>query len=165
MDPNLWKPRPYQASDEEACLRIFDSNTPQYFLPDEREKFTSYLEEFAEDYIVVEEPSGNIVACGGYALGLDGGAATLCYGMVQRDYHGKGVGHFLLRNRLTTLARIPGMKLIRLDATQHSVEFFIKKGFKTYRITQNYYGPSLHRYEMYLILDDEKIREILSPQP
>jgi ribosomal protein S18 acetylase RimI-like enzyme len=157
-----WKFRPYQASDKEACLRVFDSNTPQYFLPHEKEKFSSYLDEFPSDYLLVEDESKKVIAGGGYALGLDGGAATLCWGMVQKDWHGHGIGQFMLWNRLSKLAQIPKMKLIRLDATQHSVEFFIKKGFKTYRITQNYYGPHLHRYEMYLILDEEKIREILT---
>jgi ribosomal protein S18 acetylase RimI-like enzyme len=157
-----WKQRAYEPSDKEACLHIFISNTPEYFLDNERQDFANYLEEHAEGYLVVESEMGNVVACGGYVIGLDGGAASLCWGMVHKDWQGKGLGGFLLSNRLSTLARIPQMKLIRMDTSQYSVEFFAKKGFKTYRITQNYYGPSLHRYEMYLILDDEKIREILS---
>jgi ribosomal protein S18 acetylase RimI-like enzyme len=157
-----WKFRPYLASDKDACLRVFDSNTPQYFLPAEKKKFVAYLEEFPQDYLLVEDEGQKVIAGGGYALGLDGGAATLCWGMVHKDWHGHGIGQFMLWNRLSKLAQIPKMKLIRLDSTQHSMEFFVKKGFKTYRITQNYYGPNLHRYEMYMILDDEKIREILT---
>jgi len=157
-----WKFRPYKASDKEACLRVFDSNTPQFFLQTEKEKFSTYLDEFPQDYLLVEDEAGKVIAGGGYALGLDGGAATLCWGMVRKDWHGHGIGQFLLWNRLSKLAQIPKMKLIRLDASQLSVEFFMKKGFKTYRITQNYYGPNLNRYEMYMILDEEKIREILT---
>ena len=157
-----WRFRSYQASDKEACLRVFESNMPKYFLPAEKEKFSAYLDEFPQDYLLVEDDGRQVIAGGGYALGLDGGAATLCWGMVHKDWHGHGIGQFMLWNRLSKLAQIPKMKLIRLDATQHSVEFFMKKGFKTYRITQNYYGPDLHHYEMYMILDDEKIREILT---
>ena len=34
---SLWKTRPYQSSDRDACLRILDGNSPQSFLPNERE--------------------------------------------------------------------------------------------------------------------------------
>jgi len=157
-----WKHRHYRASDKEACLKTFESNTPQTFLANEREIFSKYLDNHSDGYLVVETADGTPIACGGHVIGLDGGAASLCWGMVHKDWHGKGLGKFLLTNRLSTLAQIPKMKLIRLDSSQHSVEFFMKWGFKTYRITQNHYGPGLHRHEMYLILDDEKIREILT---
>ena len=162
MSEKNWRHRPYRPSDKEACLKIFDSNTPQTFLVHERETFAKYLDNHAEGYLVVETADQTVVACGGHVIGLDGGAASLCWGMAHRDWHGKGLGRFLLTNRLATLAQIPKMKLIRMDTSQKSVEFFAKWGFKTYRITQDHYGPGLHRYEMYLILDDEKIREILS---
>ena len=160
--PKQWKQRTYRASDKEACLKIFDSNTPQTFLASERDIFSKYLDNHSDGYLVIETLDGTPIGCGGHVIGLDGGAASLCWGMVLKDWHGKGLGKFLLTNRLSTLAQIPKMKLIRLDASQRSVEFFVKWGFKTYRITQNHYGPGLHRHEMYLILDDEKIREILT---
>ena len=161
-NPKQWKHRPYRASDKEACLRIFDSNSPTYFLANEREIFSQYLENHAEGYWVVETVDLSVIACGGFVIGLDGGAASLCWGMVDKEWHGKGLGKFLLTNRLSALAQIPKMKLIRMDTSQRSVEFFMKWGFVTYRITQNHYGPGFHRHEMYLILDGEKIREILS---
>jgi hypothetical protein len=71
-----------------------------------------------------------------------------------------GLGRMLLSNRLSLLARIPQMRLIRLDTTQHGVEFFMKRGFKTYRITQHFFGQDLHRHEMYLILDEKRFPEI-----
>jgi ribosomal protein S18 acetylase RimI-like enzyme len=158
----VWKHRAYRPADKEACLKIFDSNTPQTFLANERDIFAKYLDNHSDGYLVVETADLTVIACGGHVIGLDGGAASLCWGMVDKEWHGKGLGKFLLTNRLVTLAQIPKMKLIRLDAGQRSVEFFMKWGFKTYRITQNHYGPGFHRHEMYLILDDEKIREILS---
>jgi len=157
-----WKSRPYQPSDKEACLKIFDSNTPQTFLINEREIFDKYLENHSEGYTVLEDEHGTPIACGGYVIGLDGGASSLCWGMVRKDWHGKGLGRHLISNRLATLAQIPKMKLIRLDCSQQSVEFFMKWGFKTYRITQNHYAPGLHRHEMYMVLDEEKIRELLT---
>jgi hypothetical protein len=42
--PKQWKQRSYRASDKEACLKIFDSNTPQTFLASERDIFSKYLD-------------------------------------------------------------------------------------------------------------------------
>src|SRR5258708_7836318 len=91
-----WKYRPYRAFDKEACLKIFDSNTPQAFLVNERDIFAKYLDNHAEGYTVVETVDGSVIACGGSVIGLDGGAASLCWGMVHKNWHGKGLGRFLL---------------------------------------------------------------------
>lgn len=158
----VWKSRAYHPSDKDDCLHIFDSNTPQYFLSNEREIFARYLNNHAEGYLVIEDASGKIVACGGHVIGLDGGAASLCWGMVHKEKHGQGLGKLLLANRLSLLAGIPKMRLIRMDTSQKSVDFFAKWGFVTYRITKDHYGPGLHRHEMYMILDEGKIQEILT---
>ncbi len=154
-------PRPYQVSDKEPCLEIFDGNAPKFFVPDEREKFIGYLDGKPKNFYVVEDGAGKITACGGYGLGDDGGSATLCWGMVHREFHGQNLDEILLKYRLSILAGDPKVKVVRLDASQNSVEFFVRMGFVTYRITQNYYGPNLHRYEMYMVMDEEKVKEIL----
>jgi ribosomal protein S18 acetylase RimI-like enzyme len=156
-----WNIRPYDPKDREACLIIFDSNLPEAFIPDERAKFEAFLWESPENYLVVEGSGGELSACGGYEVGLEGGAATLCWGMVAKQQQGQGFGRLLLMSRLSALAQVPQMRFVRLDTSQQSVEFFMKKGFRTYRITQDYYGPKLNRYEMYLLLDDENIRKSL----
>ncbi len=155
-------PRPYQVSDKEACLDIYDGNSPKFLIPDEREKFIAYLDSEPKNFSVVEDGAGKVVACGGYLLGDDGGSATLCWGMVHREFHGQNMVQLLLQSRLSALAQDPKVKVIRLDASQASVEFFVKMGFVTYRITQNHFGPNLHRYEMYMVMDEDKIKEILS---
>lgn len=157
-----WNLRPYDPKDRQTCLKILDSNTPEAFLQDERAKFEAFLQDNPENYLVVENEKGEAVACGGFSVGLEGGAATLCWGMVHKDLQGQGIGQMLLMARLSTLAKIPQMRFIRLDTSQQSVEFFMRKGFRTYRITQDYYGPKLNRYEMHILLDDENIRRNLS---
>ncbi|HEY5039871.1 MAG TPA: hypothetical protein VIJ93_12435, partial [bacterium] len=57
-----WRFRSYQASDKDACLKVFDSNTPKYFLPQEREKFSVYLDEFPQDYLLVEDEGRKVIA-------------------------------------------------------------------------------------------------------
>ena len=161
VSEKVWKTRPYEVSDKDACLRIFDENTPQYFLPNERQDFSTYLDEQTGCHFVVENEGGALIACGGYATGWpDEGSATLCWGMVGKDWHGLGVGRLLLILRLAALCQVPEIKMVRMDTSQRSVGFFMKWGFKTFRITRDHYGPNLHRYEMRLSLDEDKKREI-----
>ena len=42
------KLREYAQADKEACLAIFDSNTPPFFAPHEREQFARLLETSAD---------------------------------------------------------------------------------------------------------------------
>src|SRR5579859_3090832 len=91
-----WKCRPYLPSDKDACLKIFDANASPPVLSQEREEFVHYLDERDGDYWVVETEVGDLIACGGYALGEEDGAATLCWGMADKKWHGLGLGSFLL---------------------------------------------------------------------
>ena len=55
--------RAYQASVTAACLELFDSNTPAFFAPSEREDFEAYLAEAPHYFVLVLED--RIVGCGG----------------------------------------------------------------------------------------------------
>lgn len=57
--------RPYAASDRDACLALFDGNTPRFFDPSERAGFAAWLEASTQPYLLIER-SGRIVACGGH---------------------------------------------------------------------------------------------------
>jgi hypothetical protein len=60
------KLRSYTPADKEACLAIFDSNTPPYFAKHERPEFAAFLDESRDPYFVVEASNGQIIGCGGY---------------------------------------------------------------------------------------------------
>lgn len=59
--------RPYRAPDRDACLRIFDSNTPPFFDVSERADFEAFLDAPSEAYFVLAV-KGDLVAFGGLAL-------------------------------------------------------------------------------------------------
>ncbi|WP_180977368.1 hypothetical protein [Janthinobacterium sp. ROICE36] len=46
--------RSYQASDREACLAIFDGNTPRFFDASERAGCAAWLEESKQPYLLIE---------------------------------------------------------------------------------------------------------------
>jgi predicted GNAT family N-acyltransferase len=140
--------REYNASDFEPCLRIFDSNTPEYFAPHERLDFVAHFEE-AQIYFVLENDK-QVVACGGLEQ-VQAGIWVLTYGMVERKLHGQGLGTLLLEKRLQWL-RGRGASELHLDTTQHSKGFYARFGFTEQRFVANGYGDGFDRFDMVLKL-------------
>src|SRR5688572_6838875 len=94
--------RPYEPTDREACLRVLDSNVPEYFLASDRDEVAAFLDDLERlgvRYFVVED-GGAIVACGGVAVDEQTKDARLCWGMVERARHRQGIGRRLLVERL-----------------------------------------------------------------
>jgi len=146
--------RRYQSSDMQACLHIFDGNTPRFFSLVEREDFKNFLVNDAVgwDYLVIED-NGRIVACGGHNSDKDAKSANFCWGMVANDLHSTGLGKMLTIARLKTASAHRGVTSVRLDTSQHTQGFYARFGFVTERIIPDGYGPGLDRWEMTLNLE------------
>lgn len=160
MNPTL---RVYREADREACLHLFRSNLPHFFAASEESDFAEFLDtEVDENYFVVEEtPGGDLLGCGG--VFITGDIAGFCWGMVASHLHRRGVGTFLLVERLRHLyTHHPHVEAVKLDTSQHSKEFFARFGFQTTRVTPDGYGPGLDRYDM--TLPEEKLERLLSSQ-
>lgn len=144
--------RPYRSPDQEACLRLFRSNVPNFFAPSEEADFAEFLEcEVDENYFVVEDEDAQLVGCGGVFLRDD--HAGFCWGMVEHSRHRGGIGTFLLVERLEHLRRsYPHVSTVQLDTSQHSRGFFARFGFVPTRVTPDAYAPGLDRYDMALHL-------------
>ncbi|MFA6071239.1 MAG: GNAT family N-acetyltransferase, partial [Janthinobacterium sp.] len=117
--------RPYQASDRDACLALFDGNTPRFFDPSERAGFVAWLEASTQPYLVIER-DGNIVACGGHALEAGGTVASLCWGMVAQDVHGQGLGRALTQARLDAIRAMPQVVRVTMNTSQHTQQFYAR---------------------------------------
>lgn len=154
--------RPYQASDKDACLAIFDSNTPPYFDAEERAPFAYWLErkgaellayENADlDYYEVALLAGKIVGCAGYYKVKDQSIARMAWGMVHRDFHNKGVGSAHLKHRIQLMQNLFPGYTIDLGTSQLTYAFYEKHGFKVTEFFANGYGVGIDRYEMVLQL-------------
>ena len=92
--------RPYTRADFKACLRVFDSNLPQYFAESERAEFVDFLGAHPCEYLVVEL-NGALRACGG--SDVKDGIGRLCWGMVEQSHHRAALGSVLLVYRLNSL--------------------------------------------------------------
>lgn len=146
--------RRYQSSDMQACLHIFDGNTPRFFSLVEREDFKNFLVNDAVvwDYLVIED-NGSIVACGGHNVDKDAKSASFCWGMVANNLHSTGLGKMLTIARLETASALGSVTSVRLDTSQHTQGFYARFGFVPERIIPDGYGPGLDRWEMTLSLE------------
>ena len=81
--------RPFDPADRAACLALFDSNVPEFFLPGERAEFETWLGqpfgsgEYGEYFVLEDE--GRVVACGGVWLSPEGGGPKLGHGRAGRS--------------------------------------------------------------------------------
>lgn len=115
--------RVYTAADRDACLEIFDSNTPGLT---ERDQFVQFLDDPGSFFVA--EHNGQIVGCGGYAI--QGGAARLHWGLVHRAFQRQGLGRFLLFYRLREITRNAAVQMVGLTAPRPAVPFFLSQGFR-----------------------------------
>lgn len=150
--------RRYEAADRQACIAIFKSNMPQFFAPSELGDFEFWLdgqdagmvvyrEAMAEHYYVAEQ-DGSIVACGGFFIPKDSTMANMTWGMVDQWLHRQGIGSRMFRHRLQQIRTLYPGYAVSLDTTQYSYSFFEKEGFRVIKITNDFYAPGMHRYDM-----------------
>ncbi|HJZ55334.1 MAG TPA: GNAT family N-acetyltransferase [Gemmataceae bacterium] len=145
--------RDYTPADRAACLALFESSTPDYFLPYELAEFATFLDALPGPYLVADD-AGRVIGCGGYRVA--GETAVLTWGMVARDRHRGGIGWQLLMARLARIAGDPMVRIVRLDTSQHSRGFFERAGFADTRVEPDGYGPGLHRHRMEFVLDSSR---------
>ena len=147
--------RPYQSTDAEACMSLFDSNVPEYFAPAERAEFEQFLQRNAQGcaYQLIEQ-NGRVVACGGLSIRTDG-VAGFCWGMVERSLHRQGFGRQLSLARLQQARQNPNVKHVVLSTSQHTQDFYAQLGFSVTRIVADGHGPGLDAVEMVLVLRED----------
>lgn len=158
MEPLI---RAYQKADKNECLDAFRSNVPQYFTHDEISDFKHFLirlesgNESAYFYVVVSNQ--HIIGCGGFGDKDNNGIVSLAWGFIHKNYHKQGFGEKLLLYRLEKIKQLKPSAPVVIDTTQHSEGFFSNYGFKTKKVTENFYAPGMHRYDMELVLHERKI--------
>lgn len=148
--------RPFRASDEAACVAIFNSIDDDFFAQLEEADYRRWiLRSLSTDnhyYFVVEDEANEIVGCGGFVILEGEKEAIIAWGMVHPDEQRKGYGLSLLDFRVEEIQKImPSGRIVTLDTTQQTYEFFEKKGFVVTKIQEGYHKKDLHRYDMELV--------------
>jgi GNAT superfamily N-acetyltransferase len=151
--------RRYRSTDRASALGIFDSNIAESFLVSERAMFLEFVDGDQGPYLVVEDHAGTMIGCGGIAR--VGSTVTLCWGIVSRRYHRRGVGRFLLRVRLAMAVAMPGVTEVMMNTSNETAPFFEREGFETIKVTRDFYRAGLHKHDMRLTLDD-RMRQVIA---
>jgi N-acetylglutamate synthase-like GNAT family acetyltransferase len=144
------KIRNYSVHDRQSCVQVLDGNTPEFFVPKDRDDFSRFLDNLPGPYFVIED-RGLIVACGGWAMDAEE-VAALTWGMVRRDLHRQGIGRDLLHYRLKAIRADGRAKVVRLRTVPLVQEFFARQGFDVVDVVPNGYGAGLDRVTMALQL-------------
>lgn len=150
--------RPWTLADLEGCLALARSNVPDFILPHEVAEYGAWLLRScgpdadrgdACAYFVLEDGAASLAACGGIAFAEGAPVATLCWGLVRRDLHRRGIGTRMIVERLA-LARARGVEVVAMDTIPASVGFFQRQGFVEVARTRDGYGPGLDRIDLEL---------------
>ena len=150
--------RPYTPADKPGCISAFKSNMPRFFAPAELEDYSQWLDsltarqapEAGIDNYFVAEDNDRVVGCGGFYLDREKQEATMAWGLISNEHHKKGWGRELFMYRLNVIRSLCVRCRVILDTTQYSFSFFEKIGFGVVKITRDFYGEGLDRYDMEL---------------
>jgi N-acetylglutamate synthase-like GNAT family acetyltransferase len=112
--------------------------------------------------LILEDRAGQTAACGGIQFRTTDEAA-LCWGMVDPQWHGKGLGEALRLIRFSLLSEMAGVKRVSVTVSQNDASFFENLGFKSESVVPNGYSPGLHRHCLVLDLT-ENFRAMVSRQ-
>ena len=116
----------FQPEDALTCLGIFDSNVPDYFLPQEKEGFASFLSRLPAPVtdFVARNQFQKVIACGGVKLEPEHHLAKLRWDIVHRSFHRQGIGKTLTQHRLAWIAQNQNIHLVQVGTSQFSVGFY-----------------------------------------
>ncbi len=152
--------RKYKSKDAPKCLLAFKSNVPDFFAPAEIDLFGNWLQNlhmqssngkiFHHKHYYVMIINQEIVGCGGFGYNEQTKEVMLAWGLIDKQHHKKQLGEKLLIYRLREIRLMYPDTNVIIDTTQHTCSFFKKYGFAVEKITNDFYAPGMHRYDMRL---------------
>ena len=151
------KIRRFHQKDTPALVALLRSNTPQYFAPSEEKDFVDYLNNYSENYFVVEV-GDKIIGSGGFNHGFDNGSITrISWDMVHPDQQGMGVGTALTRYRIDEIKKNPAVNQIVVRTTQFGFKFYESVGFQLESVEKDFWAQGFDLYQMIIKLKNTNL--------
>ena len=143
--------RPYQRSDHDACVAIFDENCPEFFAPNERDDYLEFLVTHGRSYTVAVM-DGRVV--GAYGLAGSGTDYALRWILFSRSMQGRGLGTSVMA-RVFDEMRQHGANRLHIAASHKSAPFFARFGATPLKTTSDGWGPGMDRVDMIRIVQKD----------
>ncbi|MEP7322232.1 MAG: GNAT family N-acetyltransferase [Saprospiraceae bacterium] len=134
--------RPYQLSDKEPLIGIFNLNTPTYFDPVEVRDYEGYLDLYGDTYFTIEHDQ-KIVGGMGYIIRENEHSASITWIFFHPDYKGLGLGSFAVNHCLTIFKSRQDIETLTIRTSQLVYPFFEKFGYRLIHSEKNYWGQGL----------------------
>lgn len=144
----------YTSDRNEELFELMTLNTPDYFATEELDDFIYYLDNFADNYYLVEDEN-RIVACGGFNLTDDHKTARISWDIVHPDFHGSGYGSALIKHRVEQILQIPTVEIILVRTSQLVYRFYEKFGLELREVVKDFWAKGFDMYRL-----DCKISEV-----
>ena len=141
--------RSYQLQDKQACLKIFDENSPKFFAANEYSDYADFLDTNPIGYEVCILDNSIVGAFG--LIGVTSVYKSINWIMISPNSHGLGVGSLFMK-RAISLANDHKLNHIKIAASHLSAPFFAKYGAISIGEIENGWGPNMHRVDMELHL-------------
>jgi len=139
--------RPYQSSDKDQLLQIFQLNIPKYFDPAEIADFREYLETQSDTYLTILQED-TIVGGTGYYIKEDDRSGRITWIFFHPDYTRLGLGRKAVEYCIQQLSSDEKVQKLVVTTSQLAYQFFEKFGFKLLQTEKDHWGPGLDLYLM-----------------
>ncbi len=139
--------RPYSSLDRPCCLDMFDANCPQFFAPNEREDYATFLDSVVSQYQVCAIADRLVGAFG--LIGQFSDVGALNWILLDPGVQGSGIGS-LIMDRVVVLSQRSAYRRVNIAASHKSAPFFKKFGAEVIKTTPDGWGPGMHRVDMVL---------------
>lgn len=141
--------RKYSPSDKTKVLELLRLNTPHFFDPSEEKEFENYLDNYIEDYFVVEE-NAEVIGAGGINYFPIEKTARISWDIVHPNMQGKGIGQKLMQHRISMINNNLEINTIIVRTSQFTHQFYLKMGFELEKVEENFWAKDMHLYLMRL---------------
>lgn len=139
----------YSIDDKKACLEIFDSNCPEYFSPNERDEYSNFLDGCPANYEICRNSDQLVGAFG--LIDVSEESAALNWVLLATESQGQGIGSTIMA-RVIESAQKTGISVVSIAASHKSAPFFARFGATSVKMTEDGWGPGMHRVDMVLSL-------------
>ena len=141
------KIRAFEKKDIPSLLGLLQSNTPQYFAPEEAVGFENYLNNEIEIYYIIEVQN-DIVGCGGINFEDDYTIGVISWDIIHPDFQGRYLGSKLLKHRLNELLLMESIRRIVVRTSQFTDRFYQKYGFVLLEVVKDFWADGIDLYKM-----------------